>query len=209
MIPLNKVALAAAFALSVAGFSGCETPYGVTTTVQYNNPAWAPPYHHGCRYYYFPDIETYYDMSMEQFVYLHNGQWLFMPALPTIYSHFDLYTGFIITLNISVYQPWMHHQYYVAHYPRYYYHNVYINERDRIRGFNENNRKPFYWQPGEKDRIKDIRNNPPHGQPPQAQHQPQNTNYYGKPVGKPVKVKPQMKTKEKEKQPQVKRPPRN
>lgn len=208
MNALKKMGLAAVLGLSVLGFSSCEGPLRISGMISFSNPAWAPPYHPGARYYYIPDIEVYYDMSDREFVYLNNGQWMFSPVLPSLYAGYDLYTGFIISLNLGVYQPWMHHQYYVAHYPRYYYNNVYRNEIGNIRGFNENERKPFYWQQGEKDRIKDLRNNPPDRRP-EVQRPPQNTNYYGKPVGDPVKVRPQMKNKEKPKEQGVKRPVRS
>lgn len=175
------------------GLTACYTPYRMSSSIQYYQPAWAPPYEQGERYYYFPDIEVYFDLEDEVFVYLHNGQWLFSPGLPVIYAGFDLYTGFIITLNYQVYQPWLHHQYYVSHYPRYYYHNIYQQDRDRIRGFNENRRVPFFWQPGEKDRAHELRKNPPPPRPVRVNRDPQETHYYGKPLGEPVKVKPVMK----------------
>ncbi|HEX4875959.1 MAG TPA: hypothetical protein VFV31_04755 [Chitinophagaceae bacterium] len=180
--------------LLTAFYAGCDTPFLITTSFGDTNPPWAPPYYNGARYYYFPDEEMYYDLSGHQFVYLNNGQWLFTPTVPAVYSHTDLYNSFIITLNITVYQPWMHHQYYVSHYPRYYYHNVYGGNRyPDLRGFNENERKPIFWQPGERERINELRRNPPPPPKPAVQPPPQKTNYYGKPIGQPVKVKPNMR----------------
>lgn len=180
--------------LSMTAFTGCSGPQQLSSRDEYYQPAWAPPYYSGARYYYFPDIEVYYDLQNEDYVYLNNGQWLFSPSFPTMYSNYDVYSGFIVTLNLKVNQPWFHHQYYVAHYPRYYYHNVYRQDRDRIRGFNENDRKPFYWNPGERDRVREFRNNPPPPRAPrQIRREPQDTRYQGRPVGEPVKVKPLMR----------------
>jgi hypothetical protein len=181
-------------ALSMTAFTGCSGPQQLSSRDEYYQPAWAPPHYPGARYYYFPDIEVYYDMEYEDYVYLNNGQWLFSSSFPSMYSSYDPYSGFVITLNLNVYQPWLHHQYYVAHYPRYYYHNVYRQDRDRIRGFNENDRKPFYWNPGERDRAREFRNNPqPPRAPKQIRRDPQDTRYHGRPVGEPVKVKPVMR----------------
>lgn len=195
MKKLRNLSVAAVFVFSLNSFTGCETLKAIWETT-YVSPYWAPAYYPGARYYYLPDIETYYDLSVNQFVYLSNGQWYHSYSLPSMYGWYDLYNSFVITLNINVYQPWMHHQYYVSHYPRYYYHNTY---RDRnfadIRGFNENRKEPVYWQPGERDKIKDLRKNEP-VRKPDIQRPPQNTNYYGKPIGEPVKVRPDMRNKE-------------
>ncbi len=194
MKTFKKISLVIVFAVSLYGLTGCGTQSYMSMGVQYSNPSWAPPYYSGVRYYYFPDIEAYYDLSGQDFIYLDNGQWLFSPSLPSIYGGYDLYNGFVITLNYNVYQPWMHHQYYVSHYPRYYYHNVYRGaDFSTIRGFNENERKPIYRGQEDRNRI----NNPPKNESPvrkiETPKQPQKPNYYGKNIGQPVKVKPQMK----------------
>ncbi len=226
--------------------TGCETSAVATSQrVQYSNPTWAPAYSSGVRYYYMPDIEAYYDLSNRDFVYLNKGQWLFSNDLPPIYSDYDLNYGFTIALNNGVYEPWMHHQYYVSNYPRYYYRNVYKNyDNDGIRGFNENEHKPYYKNSDDRnktygvrpnDRPKEMpnrnddahRNAPPLTTPqqtpqrnedthrnsptqnpsktddshinmpqrnqPSFSRDPQKTNYYGKNIGQPVIVRPNMR----------------
>jgi hypothetical protein len=163
---------------------------------QYPNPEWAPAYYSGVRYYYMPDIEVYYDLSNRDFVYLENGQWMFSNYLPPAYNGYDLYTGYVISLNFNVFEPWMHHHYYVAHYPRYYYHNVY--KRDEIagiRGFNENERKPIYWKPEERGRVEESRrhDHDRDERKPEPTRAPQQPHYYGREIGKPVPVHAQMR----------------
>jgi len=185
------------FIIAIYCTTGCGTSSYVSYDAQYENPPWAPPYYHGVRYYYLPDIEVYYDLTDDEFVYLDNGQWLFSPALPAMYASYDLYNGFVIALNAGVYRPWMHHQYYVSHYPRYYYHNTY-HGRDisGIRGFNENDHKSFNRAHEDRSSMSRLNNPPP---APKTERkmavpmQPQNTNYYGRIIGQPVKVKPQMR----------------
>ncbi len=194
MKTLKKISIIAVFVISLYGLSGCSTPSHMTFGVHYTNPSWAPPYYAGVRYYYLPDIEVYYDLTDGEFVYLHNGQWLFSPVLPPAYSGYDLYNGFVISLNVNVYQPWLHHQYYVSHYPRYYYRSIYHNaDISTFRGFSENERKPIYWKQEERNRINDLRKNDKVERKIETPRQPQQPNYYGKKIGQPVKVKPQMK----------------
>ena len=222
---LKPICVLLSFVTLIYFFIGCETSAGVTQSNQYTNPSWAPAYSPGVRYYYLPDIETYYDLSNRDFIYLNNGQWLFSNNLPYMYSDYDLNSGFAIYLNNGVYQPWMHHQYYVSNYPRYYYRNVYKNyDNDGIRGFNENEHKPFYKNSDNRnktygvrtnDRPKEIPNrtddasrnvpsitpqqvpkrnvNTPSQNSPSFSRQPQNTNYYGKNIGQPVLVRPNMR----------------
>ncbi|MDP4261280.1 MAG: hypothetical protein Q8941_02005 [Bacteroidota bacterium] len=190
---IKKISIVAAFIFSLFGLTGCG-PATFTVGAHYSSPGWAPPYVEGARYYYFPDIEVYYDLSGQDFVYLDNGQWLFSATLPPIYSGYDIYNGFVIMLNFEVYQPWMHHQYYVSHYPRYYYHNVYRGmDLSTIRGFSEHDRKPIYWKQGEKERINELRRNDRQDRRPDIFREPQKTNYRGRDIGRPVKVKSTMR----------------
>jgi len=190
---LRTIAITAIFVIGLSGLAGCGTPSHLSVGVHYTNPSWAPPYDEGVRYYYLPDIEAYYDLSDQEFVYLDNGQWLFSPLLPPIYSGYDLYNSFVIALNLNVFQPWMHYQYYVSHYPRYYYHNFYRTDMAKIRGFNENERKPIYWRQEDRDRINDLRKIARPERKMEIPKQPQQPNYYGRKIGQPVKVTPPMK----------------
>lgn len=157
-------------------------------------PFWSPPYYTGARYYYMPDIETYYDINNEYFVYLDNGQWLFVNALPPMYNNYNLYNGFFITLNNSVYQPWMHHHLYVANYPRYYYRNRYRHKKYKdIRGFNKNGHQAYYWKQEDRDKMQELHKNDKQNIRPTPSQSPQTPNYNRNNIGKPVKVRPQMK----------------
>jgi hypothetical protein len=190
---IKKVCIASVLVVLFFGLMSC-LPLSVTNREQYSNPEWAPDYYPGVRYYYIPDIETYYDLSSHDFVYLDNGQWFFSNSLPSMYNNYDLYNGYEIALNTDVYQPWMHHHFYLSNYPRYYYNNVYHNSGSvSIRGFNENDRKPFYSTPEDKVRRSELYKNNKPVIVPQATRQSQQPNYYGRNIGKPVKVQPQMR----------------
>ncbi len=148
--------------ITVLCFTSCGTSYyGAAENNYYDNyydynPAWAPDYYVGTRYYYFPDIETYYDLGTRNFVYLNNGRWLFVPTLPPIYAAFNLNNAFIVIVNRSVYTPWMHHHYYNSHYPRYYYIDYYdFSNIPYVRGYNENGRRAVYWREAERNRARE------------------------------------------------------
>ena len=180
--------------LFFTGFMGYSNSSSIAKGENYTNPAWAPPYYSGVRYYYIPDIEVYYDLDNQDFVYLEDGQWLFSNTLPAIYSNYDLYDGYEIALDVDVYQPWMHNQFYLSNYPRYYYRSLYRNETaGSIRGFNENARKPFLTTPAERARMSGIAKNNKTVVTSKTTREPQKSNYYGKNIGQPVKVQSQMR----------------
>jgi hypothetical protein len=184
-------------------------------------PAWAPYYDNvnRVRYYYFPDIECYYDVWNREFVYLEDGSWMFGATLPPSYSWFDLNSAFIVLLDYDVFEPWMHFHYYVSHYPRYYYRTFYRdNNRDinrPMRGFNENGRASIYNNPRSVSNAEnrttiinnDTRNNEINRnenrrelnlnrQYPERRVEPtrppQRMEYHGKDIGRPVNVQRNM-----------------
>src|SRR5436853_6526069 len=76
-------------------FEGCETTQPAVDDSAERNvfpPYWAPAYENvtQVRYYYLPDLETYYDVWGNEFVYLDNGQWIFSSFLPPMYTSYDL-----------------------------------------------------------------------------------------------------------------------
>ena len=253
MRKLKEAAVVIMVLLTLSMFTGCETYRYSTTGSQpvYENPHWAPPVYPGIRYYYLPDIECYYDIHSREFIYLDHARWMYSPTLPYMYPGFDLNNCFVIIVNSNIYQPWMHHQYYVSHFPRYYYRDYYDHSNiPWVRGYDENFRRAVYWGEKERDRArswddKNLRKNrqfkyskedrlqqnktypreeynPSRGntvtrrpgnennnrnQPTDTYHptrsQPatpadttriHQTNYYGKPIGQPVKVERKMRS---------------
>lgn len=149
--------VAAVMLLSASIFTGCMTltPVRTVTTRSYENPQWAPPYYSGARYYYLPDMELYYDLSTREYIYLIDGRWHFSPYLPSMYSNYDMDNCFSIVMDVNVYKPWLHHQYYVSHYPRYYYRDYYDRSNiPYVRAYNENGRRAVYWNQNERHRAR-------------------------------------------------------
>jgi len=182
------------FIILFSTLNGCYPISSVSVGTQYSNPAWATDYYSGVRYYYFPDIETYYDLANQDFVYLDNGQWMFSNSLPSMYSGYNLYTSYEIALNVNVYEPWMHHHYYVSNYPRYYYRSLYHGtDINNIRGYNENVRKPIYTSAIRRTQMNELSRNNKSDVQFKMTRQPRDPNYYGKSIGQSVKVQRQMR----------------
>ncbi|MDP4226597.1 MAG: hypothetical protein Q8910_09470 [Bacteroidota bacterium] len=161
-------------------------------------PSWAPEYDNinSVQYYYLPDIECYYDVWNHEFVYMEDGNWMFSATLPSLFSRFDLNTAFVVVLNNRVHQPWMHFNYYVSHYPRYYYRTTYRttynDSRRPLRGFNENVKTVVYNNRNVIVKETNVRHDFPEKRV-QSSHMPQPMEYRGGDVGKPVRVKRDMR----------------
>jgi hypothetical protein len=61
-------------------------------------PPWGPAGYNGVRYYYVPDVESYYDVQESRFIYLDKGVWVHRAYLPTRYRSYDLYSGYKVVM---------------------------------------------------------------------------------------------------------------
>jgi len=123
----------------------CAVPMYVSSgpeTVQL--PDWAPMYDNvnDVHYYYIPDIQAYYDVYRQEFVYMEDGYWHFSAFLPGYYANFNINNAYVVVLNSYVHEPWRHHEEYASHYPRYYYQSYGYNQGSR--GYNENSKAVIY-----------------------------------------------------------------
>lgn len=63
----------------------------------------APVYHNSgyvvVDYYYIPDIQTYFDVRANQYVYLERGNWMRSRDLPYQYRDYDARNGYKVSLN--------------------------------------------------------------------------------------------------------------
>jgi len=116
-------------------------------------PEWAPAYTNTSQvqYYYFPDIECYYDVVNHDYIYREYNNWMFANTLPASYDWYDLNNAFTVVIDARVHEPWKHNDFYVQHYPKYYYKSYYKDQDDGhgkpLRGFNENDKKVVYSAP--------------------------------------------------------------
>lgn len=64
-----------------------------------SQPAWGPTGYDYVEYYYLPDIECYYYVPNQQYIYLSGSNWVFSYSLPPRYRSYDIYTGYKVVVN--------------------------------------------------------------------------------------------------------------
>lgn len=62
-------------------------------------PAWIPGDYERANYYYFPDIDVYYNVPRQVYVYAAGPRWAFSANLPPQYRSYDLYRGYKVVIN--------------------------------------------------------------------------------------------------------------
>jgi len=62
-------------------------------------PTWGPAGYNSVRYYYLPDIESYYDVQNSMFIYYSGRSWIHSRTLPARYRNYDLYGGYKVVMN--------------------------------------------------------------------------------------------------------------
>ncbi len=62
-------------------------------------PQWAPQGCADARYYYLPDVESYYDVHSSMFIYFYGGRWVHRHHLPARYRNYDLYNGYKVVMS--------------------------------------------------------------------------------------------------------------
>jgi hypothetical protein len=106
-----------------------QVRFNVNINIGGGRPAWGLPGNYAGDYYYFPEIDTYYDIPHRQFVYWNNGNWAFGYELPYWYRGYDLYRGYKVVINEP--RPYLRCEVY----------------RDRYRGWYNTWRRPVAPQP--------------------------------------------------------------
>ncbi len=80
-------------------------------------PIWGPVGYDYVEYYYIPDIDVYYDVRQQQYVYFDNNVWIIRRSLPPRYSSYNLYSGYKVVINDP--KPWTRHEQYRTQYVQY------------------------------------------------------------------------------------------
>lgn len=62
-------------------------------------PLWAPANPVPTQYYYLPDVDMYYDVPAQRFLYVKNGKWVRAERLPSRYSGYNLRNGKVVYLT--------------------------------------------------------------------------------------------------------------
>lgn len=107
---LGLLFLASCFAYSSNAQVGVRVNIGL-------QPIWGPVGYDYVNYYYIPDLDAYYDVPNQQYMFFDGGRWIAMHDLPPRYRGFDLYHSYKVVINDP--QPWMHHDMYRRRYASY------------------------------------------------------------------------------------------
>lgn len=142
------------FFLAFALFVGVGSLYNNTIEAQSINisinigrqPAWGPVGYDYVGYYYFPDIDIYYNVNSGIFYYPDRGRWVSVRYLPPRYRHYDLYGLYKVVLNVN--DPWRYHHIHYRDYAKYkgYRKQLVIRDsRDMRYRDSRNNRVGWYY----------------------------------------------------------------
>jgi len=82
-----------------------------------NQPAWGPTGYDYAGYYYFPDINVYFDVNNSLFYYLTGSKWISNQYLPSNYRKYDLYNMYKVVINDN--QPWQQNKTHKKSYSQY------------------------------------------------------------------------------------------
>lgn len=154
------------FLLAFALFIGVGSLYNNTIEAQNINvsinighqPAWGPVGYDYVGYYYFPDIDIYYNVNLGMFYYPDRGRWISVRYLPPRYRSYDLYGLYKVVLNVN--DPWRYHHMHYRDYAKYrgYRKQVIIRDtRDMRYRDSRNNRVVWYSDNKRSDHRKDYR----------------------------------------------------
>ena len=81
-----------------------------------SQPVWGPVGYDHVEYYYMPDIDAYYYVPTQQYIYLQRGHWIYASSLPSRY-HYNINTGYKVVINERA--PYRHPDTYRARYASY------------------------------------------------------------------------------------------
>ena len=86
----------AGIALFLAGAGQAQ----VDVTVNIGTPPpWGPVGYAEVRYYYLPDVESYYDVHASMFICYVEDAWVHRTNLPSRYKNYDLYGGYKVVIT--------------------------------------------------------------------------------------------------------------
>jgi len=111
----------------------------VRVNVNVGPPGWGPAVGPGAQYYYIPEIDGYYDLYTQQYVYLDPyGYWVSTPYLPAYYASYDPRFFHPIVINYVGRQPWGY----------IYDHRAYCGQRGWQPGYYRGNRGGYAYYNG-------------------------------------------------------------
>lgn len=107
-------------------------------------PAWGPVGYDYVRYYYFPELDVYFDVPAARFYYFYRGRWVASRYLPARYRHYDLYRTYKVVINTP--EPWVYHRKHKRQFARYRnYRKQPVIRDSREARYRDSRRNDFRW----------------------------------------------------------------
>lgn len=111
------VALSVMLALNLSNsFISAQNNVYVNVNID-KQPAWGPTGYDYVQYYYFPNLNIYYDVNNSLFYFLSGSKWASNQYLPSKYDKYDLYTLYKVVCNEST--PWQQNRSHKREYSSY------------------------------------------------------------------------------------------
>ncbi|GAB3724107.1 hypothetical protein [Spirosoma lituiforme] len=79
-----------------------------------SQPIWGPTGYDYVNYYYLPDLDIYYNVPQQQWIYFDGGRWITTTVLPARYNRYDLYSLHKVVINDN--QPYLRNAVYKKQY---------------------------------------------------------------------------------------------
>lgn len=109
-----------------------------------NQPAWGPTGYDYVEYYYFPEINCYYNVVNQQFFYQNRGRWTSDRYLPYSYRNSDLYSLYKVVINVN--QPWLYNNSHRRDYKKYVgRHNQVVIRDSRDQRYRMSRKNTYAW----------------------------------------------------------------
>ncbi|MES1198106.1 MAG: hypothetical protein ABUL41_02405 [Chitinophagaceae bacterium] len=107
-------------ALLVSGFVYQSASAQLRVSIRANigvQPAWGPTGYDYVEYYYLPDIDAFYYVPKQQYIYMDRGRWQFSTSLPSRFRSYNFNTGYKVVVNEP--KPYYHIENYRTQYGSY------------------------------------------------------------------------------------------
>ncbi|WP_165043166.1 hypothetical protein [Dysgonomonas sp. ZJ709] len=161
---MKKTILIFALLISAISFANKAEAQNVSININVNQqPAWGPIGYDYVGYYYFPDIDCYYNVNAGMFHYFDRGYWVSSRYLPYAYSNYDLYGLYKVVLNVR--DPWIYNHNHRRSYVRYKgYRNQVVIRDSRDNRYRDSRHNNVVWYSSDKkenhsERPNNNRNN--------------------------------------------------
>lgn len=115
---MKRIIFAAAMIFSCMLFKTADAQVQFSLGINIGSqPEWGPVGYDRVNYYYLPDIDAYYDVPANQYIYFRNNAWIHSVYLPVRYRNYDVYNGYKVVINDR--NPWERNNIYKVKYAKF------------------------------------------------------------------------------------------